>query len=111
VRHGARPRGARPAQEQHQHAADGDEQDGEDDEPEDRQVYVPIWVCIDPAAANLHYVHDLGREHSDTTSGLSDEQSAYAHDLASMLRSVGWRARLFPPNGTLARRIVEARDG
>jgi len=53
-----------------------DDEDGEDDEPEDRQVYVPIWVCIDPAAANLHYVHDLGREHSDTTSGLSDEQSA-----------------------------------
>lgn len=48
----------------------------EDDEPEDRQVYVPVWVCIDPAAANLHYVHEAGREHSDTTSGLSDEQSA-----------------------------------
>ncbi len=41
---------------------------------------------------------------------LSDEQSAYANDLASMLRCAGWRARLFPPDGTLARRIVEARE-
>ena len=56
--------------------ADEPETDDEDDEPEDRQVYVPVWVCTDPAAAYLHYVHDLGREHSDTTSGLSDEQSA-----------------------------------
>jgi ParB family chromosome partitioning protein len=58
--------------------ADGPETDDEDedDEPEDRQVYVPVWVCTDPAAANLHYVPAAGREYSDTTSGLSDEQSA-----------------------------------
>jgi threonyl-tRNA synthetase len=41
---------------------------------------------------------------------LSDEQGAYADDLASMLRSAGWRVRLLPPTETLSRRIVEARE-
>ena len=41
---------------------------------------------------------------------LSDEQGAYAQALASMLRSVEWRARIFPPNDSLSRRIVEARE-
>lgn len=40
---------------------------------------------------------------------LSDEQGAYADDLAFMLRSAGWRVRLLPPDETLSRRIVEAR--
>lgn len=41
---------------------------------------------------------------------LSEEQGAYADDLASMLRSAGWRVRLLPPTETLSRRIVEARE-
>ena len=105
--------------------ADEPETDDEDDEPEDRQVYVPVWVCTDPAAAYLHYVHDLGREHSDTTGGLTDEQSATrsAEDEARREAESAERRRVIANNkawkaaevvrrqwltGLLARRTVPA---
>ena len=99
--------------------------DLDQDEPEDRQVYVPVWVCTDPAAANLHYVHDLGRQHCDTTSPLAEEQigTRAAEDEARREAESAERRRVIANNkawkaaevvrrqwltGLLARRTVPA---
>lgn len=50
---------------QWQDADDGPEQDSDEDaedegdEREPRQVFVPVWICTDPAAAGLHHRWDL----------------------------------------------------
>ena len=56
-----------------------DEEETDVDEPgetEARQVYVPVWVCTDPAAAGLHYAHEVGHPRSAAES--RDEEDAAA---------------------------------
>lgn len=39
-----------------QNSEDGDDEDaGEEPDDEPRQVFVPVWICTDPAAAGLHH--------------------------------------------------------
>ena len=55
--------------------------DEEEDEPDAEQVYVPVWVCLDPYAAGLHYAYDPRNRatgHDSAATGDSTEREAEA---------------------------------
>ena len=50
-------------------------------EPDAEQVYVPVWVCLDPSAAGLHYAYDPRNRatgHDSAATGDAAEQEAEA---------------------------------
>ena len=55
---------------------DEEESDDAQGETQARQVYVPVWVCTDPATAGLHYAYDVGHPRGAAES--RDEEDAAA---------------------------------
>lgn len=71
---------------------DDDEATGPDDEDDDdqeraepRKVYVPVWVCIDPAGAGLHHRWD-GAPPRDTLPAVDNEDERAAREQAEQVR-------------------------
>ncbi len=52
-------------------SADGDEDPEHVEEPEAVEVLVPVWICLDPAAAGLHHRWDATPTRPGTSGGLS----------------------------------------
>ena len=56
-------------------ASPDDEEDDDQDSTEPRKVYVPVWVCTDPAGAGLHHYWD-GAPPRDALPAADDDERA-----------------------------------
>jgi ParB family transcriptional regulator, chromosome partitioning protein len=54
--------------------------DDGDGAAEPEQVYVPVWVCTDPAAAGLHYPHRTRAAASDDAAGPEPDDAGAARE-------------------------------
>lgn len=82
-------------QEDDDEATDPDDEDDDDQErAEPRKVYVPVWVCTDPAGARLHHRWD-GAPPRDTLPAADDDERAargQAERRRVLVNNAAWRS-------------------